>query len=224
MGGSGLLKWIVWALLALLALLLFCQAQIKLLSLDGTVTVKLRLLHLFKFTLYPQKPKPEKPKGEKAKAEKPPPPKSAKKKEAIPIGDIIETINDLLPQLGRSLDYWLRHITIERLLVRAVIHREDAADTAIDCGRISAAGYTLYAWCSNIMKIKEFSFNAVPNFTNEAEPINVALHVSAAPGALLWGLLLFIARGGIALWRGPLISQIMKKQPRADNKNKNPQK
>lgn len=219
-----MLKWIVWALLALLLLLFFCPVCVAVRSIDGTVTVKLRLLYLFKLNLYPQKEHPqkaEKPRKKKDKPEKPPTEKKPKERTSVLLMDIMQTVTDLLPILGRSIGYWMHHTTITRLWVKTVVHEEEAADTAIRCGQLSVAAQTLYAWCAPHVRIKDFSFNAVPSFVSDKEPLNICLWVSASPAGMLWGMVLFLCRGGVALWRGPLISQLLKKQPKADkNRNK----
>lgn len=215
-----MLKWILWALLLLLVLLLFCKVRVELLYLDGALTVRVRILHLLRFLVYPVKPK--KPRAKKAekkpkkpKKEKPPKEETPKKKGSMLLGDIVQTLNDLLPLLGRSIDYWLRHLTINRCRVRAVVHREDAAETGLECGKLNAICYTLYAWCRSRIRIKTFSLNIVPNFVNDEEPLNVELHISTSPAALLWGMLLFLARGGRAILKGPMGAGILKKQPKA---------
>lgn len=218
-----MLKWIVWALLALLLLLFFCPVCVAFRSIDGAVTVKVRLLYLFKLNLYPPKERPKKAKKQgkkKEKPSKPPPEKKPKERAPVLLMDIIQTITDLLPILGRSISYWLSHTTINRLWVRTVVHEEDAADTAIRCGQLSAAARILYGWCAPHIRIKDYSFAAVPDFTKDTESLNVCLWVSASPARLAIGMVLFLCRGGVALWRGPLVSQMRKKQPAADKRNR----
>lgn len=220
-----MLKWILLALLSLLALLFFSRVRVELLSLDSAVTVKLRLLHLFRLQVYPIKQRPKKVKKaatKKTKAPKPLKEKPPKAKSNIPLGDYIQTLCDLLPLLGRCFDYWLRHTTIDRLWVRALLHDEDAADTAVRCGRASAAANTLYVWFRGRIKIKQYSVNILPNFTDTAEPVNLCLWVSASPAGLLWGLVLFLCRGGVALWRGPLVAQLFKKPTKTTKRQSRP--
>jgi hypothetical protein len=114
----------------------------------------------FRFRLYP--PKPKKEKKPKAKPEKQPkePPKEEPKPEKKQKLDF-ELVKNLVSSGFKGLGVLFRHLKFKMFLLRIVVGSEDAAECAIQYGRICAAVHGGLAVASNLvhLKAKEISID-----------------------------------------------------------------
>lgn len=151
-----------------------------------------------RFTLWPlpEKEEPEKAgkKQEKKAAEKP---KKEKKSERRPFMDWLQLINDLLPLLGEALQKTLGAITLKRCQITMVIAAEEADQTAIRYGRANALLYTIYAFLSRHIRVKEFKAELRQDYLSgpEGESAEADLLVLVCP-------MILAGAGFRLLWKG----------------------
>lgn len=123
------MAYIVLALLALLALLLFAPVGAEFVWRQEELRLTLRLLWLFPLRVLPAPPREKKPKRKKrpkkAKKQKqpsgppaPPPPKKGPAEQAL---ELLQLVNDLLPTLSQSCGYILGRATISRCRIALVV-------------------------------------------------------------------------------------------------------
>lgn len=203
-----MLGWILLSLLGLLLLVLAAPVGVELLYRDSKLRVRLRILGVRRMIYPPRPKKPRKPKKAKAKKEKPPKPpvEEAPKKPMLPM-DMLQTVNDMLPEVGRLLGHTMRHFTIKRLRLQLPASADDSAEVAIRYGQMNAICYNIYIYLASATRLREWQVNIVPDWDGE-HPADIALELwlRASPAVLLWGALLFAVRGGVILYRSPFIS------------------
>ena len=194
--------YILGGLLLLILLILIVPVRLRV-TYDQTLTAKLRVLFLIPYTLYDERG-PEKPKKEKAKADKPA--KAKKKKEKPSASHLFkERAAELKARGAAGMLDWLRDVArfalgATKRVLRAVMVRqfdlsmrivgEDAADTALTCGRICAAAYPLLGTLMCAIRTKRSNVKIEPDFlgTETTYTADVRLSIS------LWRLLI------AALW------------------------
>ena len=189
--------WIILGLLALILVLMLIPAGLALHyhGEDFTAEGKWLFLH---FTLWPlpEKEEPEKAekKQEKKAAEKP---KKEKKSERRPFMDWLQLINDLLPVLGEVLRKMGKAITLKRCRITMVIAAEEADQTAIRYGRANALLYTIYAFLSRHIRVKEFKAELRQDYLSgpEGESAEADLLVLVCP-------MILAGAGFRLLWQG----------------------
>ena len=193
-------KYIVLALLGLLALLLFAPVKGEFIWRKGILSLRLRLLWLFPVSILPQKEKPEKP-PKKKKKPKPPKPKKEKPKAKRDPGEavleIFQLINDLLPRIGEFFGRLTRGVVISRCRIALVVSGEEADAVGIACGRAYALGYGAYSVLSGVVRVKEFVYNVMPDFLSGEGAADAEVTVEARPWTVLAGgvvLLFHIAK------------------------------
>ena len=147
--------YILGGLLLLILLILIVPVRLRV-TYDQTLTAKLRVLFLIPYTLYDERG-PEKPKKEKAKADKPAKAKKKKEKKSAShlfkeraaelktrgAAGLLDWLRDIARLVLGATKRLLRAITVRRLDLRMCVVGEDAADTALTCGRFCAAAYPL---------------------------------------------------------------------------------
>ncbi len=175
--------YILFALLALLALLLFAPVKIEAVWRKEVLSVTVRLLWLFPIRLLPAKEKPERPKKAKKQS-----PAKAKKEKKQPKGDPAETalaflgmINDLLPQVGEFLGRTARGITVSRCRVALVVSGEEADQAGIACGRAYALGYGAYSALAGVVRVKEFTYHVFPDFLSGQGAADAEVTIQVRP-------------------------------------------
>lgn len=202
-GGVVLGRWIALAVLALLCLVLFAPVKAEFLWRREELQLTLRLLWFIPIRILPpgeKKPKkprgkrPKKPKKQKPKPEpsSPPRPKKGPVEEVL---DLLRTINDLLPHVGRSGGYILRRITVSRCRIALVVSGEEADEVGIACGRVYAVGYAAASGIRGFVRMKEFILNVLPDFISGQNAADAEVTVEVRPSTLLTG-------GMILLWNG----------------------
>ena len=191
--------WIILLIIFALIFLFFWQSLHIVISYDGEFKliaglglIWLDVLKLFdKFIENSKKDKPKKEKKEKDKEEKP---KEEKKepeeeqpakpnvfKEVIELRgfdgaiDLLSEFASLLGKFGNGL---AKHFVIRKITVDYAVCGDDAADTAIKFGAISASIFSLLGVIGSYSKIKKRNVNITADYTGSEDSQNVYIHMS----------------------------------------------
>lgn len=172
------LGWFLLALLAALMLALVLPVRIRMEYREGALSVRIQVFGL-SFRVYPfpkrlqkQRPKKKKPKKEAAQS-----PKKKKKKAPAPgVGDI----RKILGAAGTFVRRMYRMIHITDVILILPVHREDAAETALACGRAEAWLGGAAALLQNYFDLRIVQVRVLPDFTNE---ITAGVYLCCAVGA-----------------------------------------
>ncbi len=140
----------------------------------------------------PKKPKKEKPKKEKPAEEEPPaddtPP--AEKKENIFVkfynnqsfDGVIQLVNNAASSIGKMLASFKRHIIIrEMYLWMTVTGGCDAAETAMQYGKICQKVFPAMSFICSNMKVKKYDIEVEPDFLGNKNKAEFAFSVSVRP-------------------------------------------
>lgn len=189
--------WIILGLLALILVLLLLPAGIAVSYHNGTLTAEGRWLFLH-FTLWPLPEKDKAEKEQKPEGKSEAAPKKKKTGEKRPFMDWLQLINDLLPLLGEALQKTLGAITLKRCQITMVIAAEEADQTAIRYGRANALLYTIYAFLSRHIRVKEFKAELRQDYLSgpEGESAEADLLVLVCPMILAGAGFRLLRKGG----------------------------
>lgn len=189
--------WIILGLLALILVLLLLPAGIAVSYHNGTLTAEGRWLFLH-FTLWPLPEKDKAEKEQKPEGKSEAAPKKKKTGEKRPFMDWLQLINDLLPLLGEALQKTLGAITLKRCQITMVIAAEEADQTAIRYGRTNALLYTIYAFLSRHIRVKEFKAELRQDYLSgpEGESAEADLLVLVCPMILAGAGFRLLRKGG----------------------------
>lgn len=196
--------------MALLCLALFAPVKAEFIWRGGELRLCLRLLWLFPLELLPAPPgekKAKKPKKAKRRRKQapppepapPPPPPRGPVEQAL---ELLQTLNDLLPSLGRGLGHILRRVTVSRCRIALVVSGEEADEVGIACGRVYAAAYAAVSGIRGYLRMKEFVLNVLPDFVSGQSAGDAEVTVEVSPAALLAGGLIFLWNGAKTLLFG----------------------
>lgn len=186
----GIRLTVFWVILAVLAALLLAPVSIRIEN-EGAFGVRLYYL-FFRIRLYPlpegggEKPAKEpKKKTEKKAAEK------AVQKKAPPISakEALELLQALLPRLWPPIRRLVRGTTVAQLTLDVTVGRGDAAETAIEFGKMNARVYGALALLQNFLKIKVKRIWIAPDFTAERDEYRYSATVRILPATALASLL-----------------------------------
>ena len=186
----------LWLLLGLsvLLLLLLVPCRIRAAYHEGELTADGRWL-LWRFALWPLPEKSPAAPLEKKPAGKPAAPKD--KKDSRPFMDWLQLINDLLPALRTALRRIFGAVTLKQCRITMTVAAEEADQTALRYGRAHALLYTLYAFLSRHIHVREFAVSLSQDYLSgpEGEMADADLLLLISPLALL-------AAGFRLLWQG----------------------
>lgn len=175
-----------WFLLVLLGLLLLLLAMPVVLfaEYEGDFTLTLGYL-FFHLKLWPQPPGEEKPPEEK----KPQPKKTEKpeqsKKEKPSHQEMFALAKELLEGLWPPVRWLLQTIVCYDVFFGMRVAGEDAAQTAISCGRYNAAAFGLCGFLNNFIRLKRVRISIFPDFIQEESEIRFRGKVRFIPLAVL---------------------------------------
>lgn len=112
--------------------------------------------------------------------------------------DWLQLINDLLPVLGEALRKMGKAITLKRCQITMVIAAEEADQTAIRYGRANALLYTIYAFLSRHIRVKEFKAELRQDYLSgpEGETAEADLLVLVCPMILAGAGFRLLRKGG----------------------------
>ncbi|WP_274953620.1 hypothetical protein [Angelakisella massiliensis] len=200
------MSWLLWLPAAVLALLLLIPLRFQGSWLDGEYKLTLRLLGVIPIPLLPRK---EKKKAATASAKKQKKAKSQKKQlspkdPAFPL-DLLQTINDVLPEVLESMGFLLRHLKISRCRITLSVVGEDAAEVGMNLGKAYRLGYAAYGCLSPVVRLKEFRFQVLPDFMGDRGKLAVEGEGRIIPAMLLAAGVVLAAKGLPPLMESPLV-------------------
>lgn len=167
------LGWTLLAFLALILLALVLPVRAELEYREGALSMRVRVFGLsFQGYPLPEQLKKRKPKKKAAKS-----PKKKKKKEPRLEP---EDIGNLLGAAGTLIQRMYRMIHITNVILIVPIHREDAAKTALACGKAEAWLSGMAALLQNYFDLRIVQVRVLPDFTNE---ITAGVYLSCGIGA-----------------------------------------
>lgn len=188
--------YILLGILAVLILLLVLPVTAKIQYNQQQLTIKLRVLFLV-FKLFPQKEKPVKEKKPRKKAKEKPdePAKPQKEKPRKTLSQQIRFIKKLAGSAQGALRFILRHLYISKVRLVWPVHAPEAADTAVQAGRMQALVGSARAVLQNVMHVSYKQLEIVPDFTGlmELEPY-FSCNVSASPVIMVIAASIFATR------------------------------
>lgn len=169
-----ILKVIGWLLLAVLVLLvaaLFVPLAADVAYRGDELSVVAQVLFL-RIPILPEKPGKKEKKEKKQKKKKAKPEdgkkKSAKKKKKKPL-ITLQFILDMLESAGWIIKRFFKGLWFKQFRLCWVVHSGDAAATAIDYGKTSAALYAAQASLQNLFNLQVEEFRVLPDFAGEQE-------------------------------------------------------
>lgn len=189
--------YILGGLLFLILLILIVPVRLRV-TYDQTLTARLRILFVIPYTLYDER-KPEKPKKEKAESEKPAKEKKEKKRSVSHL--FKERAQDLKARGAAGLLDWLRDvarfvlgatkrllraITVRGLTLQMRVVGDDAASTAIACGRWCAAAYPLLGTLMCAIRTKRSDVRIEPDFLGTETSYAADVRLSISPWRVLF--------------------------------------
>ena len=151
--------------------------------------IKIDILKLLKKEKAKTKPKKEPQKATKKEAPKK---KPKEKKSLDDLLNLLSTIKDLITAALPAFGFVLRHIVIENIYLNVKVSCEDACDTAVQYGRLSAACASLSGLIKNVFKVKKYRVILNPDFTAGKSEVEGDLKLSVMPIIVLVGAIKFL--------------------------------
>ena len=175
-------------LLCLLSLPVVLQAEY-----NGELTVWVRYFFL-RYQVFPRPPGEEKPPEEK----KPKPPQEEKpkkpQKEKPSAGELFALGKELLEGLWPPVRWLLKTVVFYDIFFGMRVAEDDAAQTAISCGRYNAAAFGICSFPENLFQLKRVKISVFPDFTQEESAVCFRGKVRMIPlAALAAGLAILAA-------------------------------
>lgn len=146
-----------------------------------------------KFNIFPwkKKDKPKKePKPKKEKEESPEDKKEGEKKENIFLtfyknkgfDGVIGLINNAAYSLGRMLNSFKKHIVIRELFLNMTVSvNGDAAETAIQYGRVCQKVFPALSFICSTLPVKKYNANVEPDFLGTKNTADFSFKISVRP-------------------------------------------
>jgi len=198
--------------------LLFCVKITAELIYDETARFTVRVL-FWEFPVYPEGPKkkkkPKKEKKPKEEKEKPKKEKPAAKSDEPPkenivrkfcrnqgFDGVVEFLSDILRALNGFLrDVFIRGFVIEKLIVRLVVAKGDAAKTAMAYGRTCAAVFPALGYICQTMRVRKYGADINADYLAEKSAASLNLTVSTRPIRITNAIVVLAVKGLWALLR-----------------------
>lgn len=153
----------------------------------------------FKFYIYPPQDRPKKEKKEKEKPEK----KKEKKPDDNKKGDnfivtfyknqgvsgIIDLIGNVMAILKKSGKSIFRAFHIKHLYIKILVSSSDAAQTAVDYGKMCAKVYPSIGFITSNIKSKNVRVNVSPDFLGNKNKGSFSTKVNIIPRTLLGAII-----------------------------------
>lgn len=180
------LGWVLLGLLALVVLLLALPATFSVRYAQGQLTAYARIFFV-KIKLYPRPPKTrekpapvkaEKPAGDEAE-------KHGKKKKRSP-AETLDFAKRLAGAGWAAMKLFFRHARFHGIELVLPVHAEDAADTALRCGKIQALIGAVRALLEERLHLGYKRLVLIPDFTGRfAGELVAGVKLSFCPGVAL---------------------------------------
>lgn len=215
------LLYILLGIIAFIALILSIRITINAEFFDE---FKLNIKWLFiNIPILPAKPKKEKPKKEKIKEETPAEEstENGEKKENIFVtfyknqgfDGVVELINNAAKDLGKMFSSFKKHIVLRELYLWMTISSGDAAQTALDYGRICQKVFPALSFICTNLTVKKYDVEIEPDFIGLKNKAQFAFSVSIRP--------IFIINAVIMLALRLVFNVVIKFLKGTKNNNKN---
>ncbi len=216
-------KIIWWTLLALLILIALALAVPTRLYVRYAEEITLQVRYLFLKINVPvteeqkarqqskkkkKKPKPSEKEEKTKKAEKGnKQDKKDKKKKSNPVvkwlrglykkggvDAIIEAFKKIASLVGNVLKPIFRHIKLRSLKINVVVASDNAADTAVNYGRLCAGVYPALTVILSVVKYDDYTVNICPDFDKTALEPDISAEISLVPWAAVGGAIHALVR------------------------------
>ena len=212
------IKIILWTLLALLVIIAAALAVPTRIYVRYAEEITLQVRYLFlKFTIpvteeqkakkqkKPKKEKKKKPqKEEKSGSQKDKKGKKKKPNAAVKwlktlyrrggVDAITEAFKKLASLAGNVLKPIFRHLRLRSLDINIIVAADNAADTAINYGRLCAGIYPALTVLLSVMKYDDYSVDIRPDFDKTALEPDIAAEVSLVPWIAIGGAVQALVR------------------------------
>lgn len=183
-------------LIGVLLLILFLPVHLSV-TFNGNLKVRTGILFI-NYTLYPRPPiSEEKKKKKQFKKER----KQAKEKKQLSQAeemlkqDGVWAVIEYYVQMGKLLKSaairLIRTITVDKLNLNIIVASDDAAQTAIDYGKICAVIYPVQALIESTMRVRRRSINISTDFLRNSGEFEGDIKIHVIPIRVLWAALLF---------------------------------
>lgn len=182
MSGGVIALVVILAVLALLAVLAASPLSFYVKYVKGELYVDLRYL-FFKKRLMPTKPKKQKNASQPPKEK----PEKTAKKQKEPFFDVVERFFDLLSSGGGiarlAISFHRANIDLD-----VKVGGEDAADAAVQTGRLSAYFHTAAAALANFIKINKRRICVYPDYDCEDTEITFSGRFWSRPASYIFNI------------------------------------
>ena len=189
--------WIIaGGILLLLALILSLSAAADV-RYDGEFYLSVGILG-WRYPILPAKEEPEQKKPAKKKQSEPkkrktgpaPPPKPKEKPEKGDLGGLFRIVSDLLKAVFPPLGKLLCKLRLTRLEADILVGGEDAAQIAINYGRICGVFYGSYAALQNFIRVKKARRADIScDFLLPETREDISFRLKLRLGSILWAAL-----------------------------------
>lgn len=158
-----ILGWVLLALLGLLVLALLAPVRAVVEYREGALSVKARVLGI-PLRVYPR---PGQSAARSLRARKKKTARAKPKPKRKGFSFALEDLQNLLGAAGVLMRRAFRAIHISQVIVILPIHRDDAAQTALACGRAEAWLGGMAALARNFFDVQIVQLRVLPDYTNE---------------------------------------------------------
>ena len=165
---GSILLWFFLSLLTLLLLLLLLPVVLSIHWRAGVLTVKAWILFV-PVTLVPAKERKAKPRKKKRRKEKPEEAEQKKEPTKRTMEDWLRLIRRVASSARPGLRFLLRHVRITAVELVLPVHTGEAAETALETGRMQGIVGGARALLANAVNISYKQLQVVPDFTGEMQ-------------------------------------------------------
>ncbi len=211
--------WILLSIIAFFVILLACKVRIFYIggNSEGSQEDTLKIKYLFfTYTVMPKKEKKltKRRRKKQAKKEKK---KLLKEKDKKPkpkqsFSDKIELVKTIVKAIDGTLKKFVGRIKVS-LALSMRVGRDDAAETAMDYGKINSYVYSAYAIISNAVNFKKIAITIDPDFENEVFEYKISCKLTAS-------LFIIVSSALAIMMRFAKITAEKKGQKPSDDKEK----
>lgn len=152
------------------------------------LTVKIKFLVFFEYTLIPTKKKEQTEKQKKRTETKEKEPKKQKKqKRKMTVEEIVDTVINIVNQYGTGAKMILRNIRLHSFELYWKVGAEDAASCGIKYGKICAWLSGVMGFFRNFVKVEHTELRVFPDFICEKDKIYGGADIELNPLVVLIG-------------------------------------
>lgn len=219
---------VLYILLAIVALIVLAFSFRLTLQLDYHEIVELEVRYLFfKFKLLPWEKKEKPPAEEKPEEPKPPTEKKPKDKPAKPnplktfyrnegVDGVLALLKKTAAILSGMFRGVFRHVIIDKLFLQMHIGSGDAAQTAIDYGKVCAEAFPALGAICSVMKVRRYEADISPDYLANQNETELHTVITLRP--------IFVTNAAVAMLVKLLFQVVFKvlfSKPVKSNENRN---